>query len=296
MRRYDDKIKTAQDDREKLENSVVLLKEEATRILTEEQMDVVLGTKLKKELDETKADYKKSLNERRKISKVKNLKITKNAALVILPIIFVAISNVTVGTFIIDKSDKKYEYVSQISTNSGESFETSSYDVMDDFSVTVIESKDHIQKIHVINSDKIDLENKEEILRGTSYEDLVQKELLPKKPLEISYSTNTAIEDGTIISFSQNTRNKDNYIFTSSEEEKKSLKKTVLPITFSLSLVWYGILELISKKEHESNIYDRISTVIQCTKEKRREIKDLNVKEKRKTYKNKERIYKKRGK
>lgn len=290
-------METKKNTKENLQNNIDSLKKEAAVLLTEEQVKDILGITKKKELEKAKEEYQTAKEKKKALRKVKNLQITKNILRLAIPVTILLVGNIGAHVFRVesDLGYKQYQYTSQVYTSDGDYFEESTYNKMKDYTVTIIETKNNTEKIYIVNSNSIDPENKGKILSAKSYEELQKEKLLGNTKAEITYLKEDKKEDGTQIFFSQNTKNKENYIITKAKEERKEELKAGIPIGFGASLVTFFILEMLEKWKENSSMSRTIINYFKDLKEQNEKIKDLGVKEKRKLYKKKEKEYKKRG-
>lgn len=292
-----------------LENEIITLekyiddiKNTGCKLLSEEQINDIVGITARREALEAENEYEEALKNKKSLKKVKNLKIRKKAAIMVLPLALLITTNVACQTILLktDISNKEYQYVSTITTNTGETFIENSYQKLSDYTLTVMENipEQNKTKVYILdsNSNGIKEENKEEILKASSYEELVEKELIPTTPAKITYLENNNGLGNTYISLSENVKNKEDYILKKSYEEKKEefpLKVFLASISGLLIFIGY---ESRKKARSENNIIDSFKELITLNKEKSNEISNLKIKEKKANYKSKKKELKKRGK
>lgn len=220
----------------------------------------------------------------------------------VLPLAILITTNVACQTILLktDISNKEYQYVSTITTNTGETFIENSYQKLSDYTLTVMEKipEQNKTKVYVLdsNSNGIKEENKEEILKASSYEELVEKELIPTATPKITYLENNNGLENTYISLSENVKNKEDYILKKSYEEKKKDLPFNIFFPSMLGLLTFIGYELINKSRYENNIIDGFKELITLNKEKSNEISNLKIKEKKANYKSKKKELKNRGK
>lgn len=285
-----------------LENYIDVIKNTECKLLSDEQINDIVGITARREVLEAENEYKEALKNKKDLKKVKNLKIRKKAAIMVLPLAILITTNVACQTILLktDISNKEYQYVSTITTNTGETFIENSYQKLSDYTLTVMENipEQNKTKVYILdsNSNGIKEENKEEILKASSYEELVEKELIPTTPPKITYLENNDRLEKTYISLSENVKNKEDYILKKSYEEKKEkfpLKVFLASISGLLIFIGY---ELRKTALAENNIIDDFKELITLNKEKSNEISNLKIKEKKANYKSKKKELKKRGK
>lgn len=285
-----------------LENYIDVIKNTECKLLSDEQINDIVGITARREVLEAENEYKEALKNKKDLKKVKNLKIRKKAAIMVLPLAIVIAGNFACQTILLktDIFNKEYQYVSTITTNTGETFIENSYQKLSDYTLTVMENipEQNKTKVYILdsNSNGIKEENKEEILKASSYEELVEKELIPTATPKITYLENNNGLEKTYISLSENVKNKKDYILKKSYEEKKKDLPFNIFFPSMLGLLTFIGYELINKSRYENNIIDGFKELITLNKEKSNEISNLKIKEKKANYKSKKKELKNRGK